>query len=178
MLRFLILLILLLQGCSPSKEKNLTSSYPAYESPAESLIQEYESIFKISVEYPVYVENSRTGIQPGGYKILGLCVIDGNGQKSVYLNETWWNDRSENDRRVLLYHELTHCSFYRGHDDRKYSSGMPYSIMSSVINPVLRYYAQYNRYYLNEVVNPDASHQVPSSTSTFITTEDNCLFKE
>lgn len=180
-MRFILFSFLLfLFGCGKSDDYGSSpySSYPAYSSPAENLISEYESLFKVSVDFPVYVNNEKTGSTPQGYKILGLCIIESNGQKSVYINKDWWDSKKEKDQRVLLYHELTHCVFNRGHDDRKYANGMPFSIMSSVINPVLRFYLKYERYYLNEIVNPEAGNLAPETTSTFITTEENCLLKE
>lgn len=179
-MRFILFsLFLILMSCgNPNNGSSPYSSYPAYSSPADSLISEYESLFKTNVDFPVYIENTQTGDTTSGYKILGLCVIDSNGRKSVYINETWWNAKEESDRRVLLYHELTHCVFQRGHESRKFANGMPYSIMSPVINPVLRFYKKYERYYLNEIINPEGGNTSPSDTSTFITTEENCLLKE
>jgi hypothetical protein len=180
-MKLIILSFLLISivGCGKSDTSAPSyQSYPAYQSPADSLIQEYESLFKVSVDFPVYIENEKTGVSSEGFKVLGLCVIESNGRKSVYINEAWWNSKKESDRRVLLYYELTHCVFIRGHDSRKYANGMPYSIMSPVINPVLRFYAKYERYYLNEILNPENPSLYPSETSIFITTEESCLLSE
>lgn len=130
-LKFIYLFLILVMGCGKSDPSSPNySSYPAYQSPAETLIQEYESLFKVSVDFPVYIESEKTGVTSGGFKVLGLCEIESTGRKAVYINETWWNSKTESEQKVLLYHELTHCVFIRGHDSRKYANGMPYSIMS------------------------------------------------
>lgn len=178
-MRLILIISFLLVGCGNQNDTSSPyNSYPAYSSPADSLINEYESLFKKNVDFPVYIENSQTGVTSSGFKILGLCVIESNGRKAVYINEPWWNSKEEADRRVLLYHELTHCVFNRGHDARKYANGMPYSIMSPVINPVLRFYKKYERYYLNEIISPETGNTPPPETSTFITTDESCLLKE
>lgn len=175
---FYLLIFIFFIGCGESPSGANYSSFPAFQSPAENLILEYESLFKTNVDFPVYVENEKTGLNSDGYKVLGLCIIQSNGERAVYINKTWWDSKTETDQRVLLYHELTHCVFNRGHDSRKYINGMPYSIMSPVINPVLRFYKKYERYYLNEIVNPENPELNPNNTSTFVTTEETCLLKE
>lgn len=63
----------------------------------------------------------------------------------------------EVNRKVLIFHELGHCSLNRPHDSRKgdgvsYPSNMPLSMMFPTINPISQYYAAgYNDYYEQEL---------------------------
>ena len=61
-------------------------------------------------------------------------------------------------RKVLIFHELGHCSLNRPHDSRRgdgvnYPSNMPLSMMFPTINGIALYYNQgYNSYYEQELI--------------------------
>ena len=56
-------------------------------------------------------------------------------------------------RKILVFHELAHCSLNRDHDTRTYNDGMPYSIMYPVINQIIPFFQIYENYYLTELSN-------------------------
>lgn len=46
--------------------------------------------------------------------VLGVCHTNGQ-QSQVYLNPLYWNAYGEVDRKILFFHELSHCLIGRDH---------------------------------------------------------------
>ena len=53
--------------------------------------------------------------------VIGSCYIFAKGTanetREIKLNKTYWDERTENERRSLLFHELGHCVEDLGHTD-------------------------------------------------------------
>lgn len=70
-------------------------------------------------------------------KHVGICykTIDpfGGAKREIVIRKEYFDKITENQRMVLIYHELGHCYLNRGHLDEKISEGqfkgMPKSIM-------------------------------------------------
>lgn len=85
------------------------------------------------------------------------------GSKTITMNVTVVAqqpvmDTGEVNRKILIYHELGHCSFNRNHDSTlgdgvNYPSNMPMSMMYPTINNIATYYnAGYDEYYEDELI--------------------------
>lgn len=58
----------------------------------------------------------------GYYNVIGPCTY-GKNFREIDADIDFWNKSSDQTRRVLLYHELTHCLCDRDHD---YKNGIKY----------------------------------------------------
>ncbi len=156
----LALLTLVFMGCSGGNEG--PTDYGPYPAPGgisediEPFVRDFEGIYNVSITYAVIFddENETGGSNPSGGTTVGVCRVWTNGKREVLVNRAWWNSKGTLPRRLLIYHELGHCSFDRDHEDRDYSNGMPFSIMKPILNPVITWYTSHANYYLGEMTSP------------------------
>lgn len=92
----------------------------------------------------------------------GVCHEYSDGLKEIIIRKEWWDSESESSRRLMIFHELGHCSLGRDHNDNRIpnkSNTMlyPESIMSSTLMSP-DYFSTYEREYYIELFtkNPDA----------------------
>lgn len=143
----------------------------------------YPSAF---VNFSITVDTVKTGGTSGSGTIIGLCEVYNNGNRYIYINQSWFSNTTTSavSKKILVFHELGHCSLGRSHLDTKYASGMPYSIMNSIINPITTYFPANESYYLSELENPsvggslgpmvDESFFSNSVIQQFFFTEEGC----
>jgi hypothetical protein len=76
------------------------------------------------------------------------------GVKEVTINSELWETYNEYQREVLIYHELGHCEFNRGHINDYTDSVCPESIMLDKVFSIYeieRCYIPNRNYYLDEL---------------------------
>jgi len=169
MLKFLFsILILSIMSCS----KNMTDSNytptgtttdpQVVNAELTQLVQAFSTQYGVSVSYSVSLDSGgvKTGTTTSGGTIIGLCEIYSDGSRYVYINQDWFSRSSTLSfhKRILVYHELGHCSFNRSHDSRMYtkpnsydSYNVPFSIMYPSVNPIIYWYNTYSSYFLQEL---------------------------
>ncbi len=125
-----------------------------------SYVEAFEARYNIDVNYTVTFDTSgETGEQGSSGTTVGVCRVWSNGYREVLINKEWWDGQADVSRKILVFHELGHCSFDRGHNtakDATVSPNRPESIMYPTINPIVYWYSQnqtYRDYYENELVN-------------------------
>jgi predicted aminopeptidase len=122
MKRLLIVFAIFLAGCAKHVEFYHDPEFSSY-------IQEYERLFIVPTQYDVVFDNIE-------YQYNGLCSYF---PQKVRINKTHWDQLDHCGREELIFHELTHCTFYIKHDTSLNNYGMPNSIMY----PYLFYPAYY-----------------------------------
>lgn len=46
---------------------------------------------------------------------IGLCYTYPYNKREIFIDEFYWDNASETERRQLVYHELTHCILNKDH---------------------------------------------------------------
>jgi hypothetical protein len=139
------------QSC-PAKYPKKTYNASTNKTKCEAIVCENDGTCDIYLGFNLR-ENSNIGVYTNS------IVIDENQINLRFEIEPSTTDvlMGEIDRKVLIFHELGHCSLNRPHDSRKgdgvsYPSNMPLSMMFPTINPISQYYAAgYNDYYEQEL---------------------------
>lgn len=178
---FFVLIILSFMSCSKNMtDSNYTPTNTGTTNITEisaelvQLVRDFETQYNTTVSYSVTIDSgSKTGTQTSGGTIIGLCEIYSNGARYVYVNQDWFAQSTtlSYHKKLLVFHELGHCSMNRNHDCRTAndsstnaqncvsgysaagSSNKPYSIMYPAINPLITWYPYHPSYYLQELGN-------------------------
>jgi hypothetical protein len=124
---FLLLFVLFSCSCNESKVPKLkdrfTPHYIGIDSRAKPIVYDYVKLAQshdIKLTKPVTV--GFTNIKAG--QVIGVCYRNwGRSIREIDLDTGWWNENSKASRKMLLFHELTHCLCNRPHD---YADGTPY----------------------------------------------------
>ena len=85
------------------------------------------------------------GIEPSRL-IIGACVTHNSGKKHIIIHKNAWILSNTAEKRLLIFHELSHCVFNSDHNNTKLK-GKEISIMSSVLinsNQYKQYYGYYD----------------------------------
>lgn len=193
--QLILLMSLFSLGCSnPLKDENpIPSPNPSVPTPTieqiseelEVFVEEFENGYNLPVTYPVlFDDGAKTGGVNGQGTTIGLCETYSNGNRFVYINRAWFQNaqRTMVQKKILIFHELGHCSMSRNHDSRTYGNGMPYSIMYPVINAIVSNYVANENYYLTELGDSSIAGSDPSTYMTvdshesdsFHVTENGC----
>lgn len=110
----LIVTLVTLSACAPAVQDSRVASY----------IEEFEATYGVSTR-SISIEFVDQ-IGSGNALYAGYCK-DG----SIVINEAYWKANSNERREALIYHELGHCLFGRGHTRKLFSDGCFGSFMSS-----------------------------------------------
>lgn len=195
LLSFLII-IAIISSCKQSTTTTVTTNNPTSNQTTDSAIQSYVNAFQTKynriVSLPVYFDtSSATGGSSSSGTTIGVCRIYTNGYREILINQDWWNcktkigsscvvSRPDNEKRILIFHELGHCVFDRDHDFEYTSSNQkiclstdgngtctnykyrvfsnnaakPISMMYPVINNIADYYVIDQTRYYYELQNP------------------------
>jgi hypothetical protein len=72
---------------------------------------------------------------PEGSEIVGMChpLVLSDLRPEINLNKNYWNAATEEDRLILVWHELGHCLCLAFHDSSIFEDGCPKSIMSPYV---------------------------------------------
>jgi len=100
--------------------------------------------FKITRVSVRFVDKYPPGVKQD---TIGECSTNFGMIPSITLLRSWWDSVDTYDREQLVFHELGHCVLYEGHYKRKFSNGMPQSMMYPEIIGA-RYYNKNRAYYI------------------------------
>ena len=108
-------------------------------------VRQFEKESGTKVNYPVYfVRNFDKPFVVG--RCLYASYMFGRVGLEVQIKKSTWLLMTEDERKVLIYHELGHCSLGLGHDERLYVDKCPISGMAPYIPNsfcMARYGAEY-----------------------------------
>ena len=74
----------------------------------------------------------------------------GSGTPRIVVDRKYWEGYNEDERRMIMLHELGHCVLFRMHKEDEFDDGTPYSLM----NPLLfdeSLYLSSQEHYLHEL---------------------------
>lgn len=128
----------------------------------------------VEPEFLAYVEDfeMQTGeknIIPISFKtieeeyVIALCYNYNNTSKNyIEVDPEEYNKLSDSEKEETIYHELGHCLLNREHDEtilKASSYGIPRSIPKTIMYPYVfgKFYLQYKNYYVNELLDKNAS---------------------
>lgn len=174
---FLILTLNFIVGCADKGVDDGTPNpvpFPGVSQNPELsyYIEAFESLYSIDVNYSVEFDTANeTGGSTTSGVTVGVCQVWTSGYKRVLINKAWWDLQADVSRKILMFHELGHCSLDRGHDNRRRESdNMPLSIMYPVINPIIQFYAlgsAYQQYYEEELFANSPLNSTVSTMTSF-----------
>lgn len=85
----------------------------------------------------------------------GHCSKSDNETPRIDLNENYWKFATDQQKEILLFHELGHCLLNREHDDTLSSNKAPASIMFTnelyLAGTLDEYYRDHRDEYLKEL---------------------------
>ena len=88
--------------------------------------------------------------------VAGSCSYGTNHPNHIIIDLTFWNQTSDLFKEMIIFHELGHCSLFRGHREDSYSDGTCVSIMRSGLGDCLDNYRVITREkYLDELFEED-----------------------
>lgn len=136
MIKILFLLMFLL-SCGKQieiKEEINLRTFEMIDPRFNKYVEKFENTCKTKVEnLPIQfgTANDFKGLNNN----LGYCqfFIGEKIRRQIKIRYSWWSSAPEHLREWLIYHELGHCHFYLGHDDRILASGYPLNIMHSIM---------------------------------------------
>jgi hypothetical protein len=141
--------LLLLVSCGKSMQDFLNiNGSPIKKSRTDptfnSFVESFSREFNVGVKIPIIFKNIET-------KYAGVCLKYSSGYREIQINPTHWKNYSLEQREQLIYHELGHCVFNRGHNDRvmEANTNCPDSIMRSYM---------FSLYEINNCYVPEYSH--------------------
>lgn len=121
--REIILLALLVAGCSARPYESIDPDLkPAYESfLAASVSQNHD----LTAENNIIVEYGDAAGTCGGGDDSGCCLKQDNQTPRVVI-ATYVKNLSEDEKEMILFHELGHCLLNRDHESTQDSLMYPY----------------------------------------------------
>jgi len=179
---FKILILIILTSCGqvPGDGGGGTTPQPPAVVQNEmlmSFVEDFETRYNIEVAYTVRFDTDRvTGGSSSAGTTVGVCRIYSNpSYREIIINENWWNSASTASRKILMFHELGHCTFERDHDCQTVAqsgpevtcstqntpgnftpasgSNRPLSMMYPTINPIVTWYTfGFDAYYEQELL--------------------------
>ena len=93
---------------------------------------------------------------------VGVCNIYEDGEKSIEIKKTYWDNQDLDTRESLLLHELGHCFLNR----RNHVKGTVNSYKKSLLHESVvqgSIYKRFQGYYLHELFRPESSPIFPDS---------------
>ncbi len=63
--------------------------------------------------------------------VAGSCSYGSHTPGHIVIDQTFWNQASDLFREMVIFHELGHCSLFRGHSEATNANGTCQSIMRS-----------------------------------------------
>lgn len=88
--------------------------------------------------------------------VAGSCSFGTYHPNHIVIDKTFWNQSSNLLKEMVVFHELGHCSLFRGHKEGSYIDGTCLSLMRSGLGDCKDNYKVSTREkYLNELFNGD-----------------------
>jgi hypothetical protein len=63
--------------------------------------------------------------------VAGSCTYGSHHPGHIIIDQTFWNQVNDLTKEMVIFHELGHCSLFRGHTEGAHSNGTCLSIMRS-----------------------------------------------
>lgn len=149
-----VLVLLALAACAPKPKEDVIHS-------DNYVLNEYVRRFNdeaekrgVKLKYTVSIQLVSESELFEGTRVEGIIGLCLPASRLILLNRTYWinNDRIDNHKERLVFHELGHCELNRRHDERMLSNGIPYSIMFPVTDAMPdNYYLRHRVEYLNRL---------------------------
>jgi hypothetical protein len=112
------------------------------------MIRIFEKDFRVKVTVPVEFDD----LEP---RLAGVCIFHDDGFRQVKINRKVWAELNEEQKEILVYHELVHCELRIDHvQPLHYESGCPISIMKPSIftkHQAVTCFKQNRDFYLSEI---------------------------
>lgn len=89
---------------------------------AERYVRDFEKLYKITIDVPIYFESNLDGDEVGQHWRFG------DGYREIVIEEEWWERATILQRRALIFHELGH-NYGQEHRDKVSSNGCHMSLM-------------------------------------------------
>ena len=141
-----LIMLLLITGCGKGLEDfiriNDNNVKKAKTNPIFTpFIQSFEAEFNRKVKVPIVLKTIKEGY-------AGVCLVYSNGYREIRINKDSWDYYSYEQKEQLIYHELGHCVFNKGHDN---------TLKENCPNSIMRSY-MFNDYEINECYLPQYNH--------------------
>lgn len=154
-LLLLLLLSLSFLSCVPEEEEedegaSLTGLLNVYKADLGDFNAGGVDLSQVTISFAASIEGAPEGV-------LGACFPDTN---EIVIIESFWQNASALEQKVVLYHELGHCQLNRPHRGGVIN-GNPISIMYPTLLPI-ETYAKYEEAYLQELFTRDTGEIVAS----------------
>jgi hypothetical protein len=144
-MKYLILLFLI-TGCGKNLEDFIRMGKPALKKAKTDpifapFVNSFQEEFNLRVKVPIVFKTIEK-------RYAGVCLVYSNGYREININKDLWAYYSYEQREQLIYHELGHCVFNKGHDNTT-REDCPHSIMRSYM---------FSNYEINECYLPQYNH--------------------
>jgi len=112
-----------------------------------------EVLLGVEVDFGIHLSETRKGN-------VGECHEDERGQKEIRISPGYFNNATNEQREMVIAHELGHCLLGKKHENEyktfdSFSGTYPVSIMNSFAFNLdqLKVYSANRHYYFNELKN-------------------------
>jgi hypothetical protein len=143
-MKYLILLFLI-TGCGKSLEDFIRMNGNIKKAKTNPVftpfIKSFEAEFKRRVKVPIVLKTIDS-------KYAGVCLVYSDGYREIRINKDSWDYYSYEQKEQLIYHELGHCVFNKGHDN---------NLRENCPNSIMRSY-MFSIYEINECYLPEYDH--------------------
>lgn len=141
-----LIMLLLVTGCGKNIEDFIKIGQPKFKKAKTDpifapFIQSFQDEFNRKVKVPIVLKTIEQ-------RYAGVCLVYSNGYREIQINKNAWDRYSYEQKEQLIYHELGHCVFNKGHDNTT-RENCPNSIMRSYM---------FSQYEINECYLPEYEH--------------------
>ena len=143
------LFFILLTGCAP-KEHKVLSIDEKLQPYFDTFIREANYRNKFWFVDDLIIQFEEELPKKNNLEILGNCDTNSGGTPVVTINKKTFKRLSQNEKEMLIFHELGHCLLYKGHNDDLDDDGVPVSIMNKYAFSG-NVYAKNREGYINEL---------------------------
>jgi len=141
----LSILVIISSACSTLRKDHDDKNTEKEFIPA---IRSFERDFKVEVTVPVTFDEFDT-------RLAGVCQLHKDGFKIIKINKPVWKNLNEEQKEILVYHELVHCELGLDHlPPVQYDNGCPMGLMIPMIftpHQSLACYKKNRAYYIGQV---------------------------
>lgn len=137
----IVYLIFVLASCGVNIHKGTNPAFQSY-------------LTQFETDYHVNLKNYPVNFKDLSGSTVGSCIRYSNGYREVVVDPVLFMELSENEKLVMIYHELGHCVFNRPHDNMFFihnGKSIPRSIMYEYVLSDSQY-VDNEIYYKNELV--------------------------
>ncbi len=126
----IILTIGLLTSCAQQEGFRVAKSLPNEIREYYSRFHEYYGIDPnyVSVEFVDDVKGD-----DGTCSAVATCTAYPSGLREIVIEKPYWDELGDYGKEELIFHELGHCAFDRGHDESVRDDGCYASIMNPYV---------------------------------------------